>query len=88
MCLGNMLMLKSHHRLRSEAAGSANTTALDACVTISLTHRFHIELWNLQNQTQLLAEQQLHDCAHSRDTVSVTKCEFQRKNTRRPTPAC
>ncbi len=55
----------SHHGLWSEGAGSADTLALHACVPVSLTHGFYIELWNLQNQTQLLAEQQLHDCADS-----------------------
>ena len=56
-----MLRSMSHHSLWSEAAGLADTMALHACVAVSLTHSFHMELWNLQNQTQLLAEQQLHD---------------------------
>lgn len=56
-----MLRLMSHHSLWSKAAGLADTMALHSCVAVSLTHSFHMELWNLQNQTKLLAEQQLHD---------------------------
>lgn len=51
----------SHHSLRSEALGSADAVALHACVAEALTHCFYIRLGNLQDQTQLLAEQQLHD---------------------------
>lgn len=58
-----MLRLMLYHSLWPEVAGSADTMALHAYVAVSLAHCFYMELRNLQNQTQLLTEQQLHDCA-------------------------
>ena len=54
--------MMSHHSLRSKATGSADAEALHAGIAESLTHCFYICLRHLENQTQLLAEQQLHDC--------------------------
>lgn len=58
-----MMKWMSHHSLWSEAESSADTVAQHACVAVFLTHLFYIWLGYLQNQTQLLVEQQLQDCA-------------------------
>lgn len=65
------LKLMSHHSLWSEAARSADSMAHHTCVAVSLTYCFYINLRHLQNQTQLLAEQQLHDCVDDRGSKNT-----------------
>lgn len=59
-----MLRPMSHLSLGSKVAGSADAMALNSYIVVPLTHRSNIDLRHLQDQTELLAEQQLHDCTH------------------------
>lgn len=61
-CWRRALRPTSHLSLGSKVAGSADAVALNSCVAVPLTHRFSVDLRRLQDQTELLAEQQLHHC--------------------------
>lgn len=64
-----MSRLVSHLSFGPKVAGSADATALNSRIAVPLTHTFKVDLRHLQDQTKLLAEQQLHDCARRDATV-------------------
>lgn len=65
--------LVSHLSFGPKVAGSADATALDSRIAVPLTHTFNIDLRHLQDQTELLAEQQLRDCTRRDETVFKNK---------------
>ena len=60
-----LMSLKSYFSFWSETTGAADVVAVKPCVGVPLTHCLQIHLRHLQNQTQLLAEQQLQGYAES-----------------------
>lgn len=70
-CAGDdeVSMLVSHLSFRPKVAGSADATALNSRIAVPPTHTFNIDLRHLQDQTKLLAEQQLCDCTCRDATV-------------------
>ena len=74
-----LMSLKSYFSFWSETTGAADVVAVKPCVGVPLTHCLQIHLRHLQNQTQLLAEQQLQGYAESKQDEHMHQVGVKKK---------